>query len=135
MPVANQAQLGYFAVWGSSLHISSESQLQWIVPGLLHIYFGSIIFVTSFFAVESPRWLVKVGQHEKASKNLATLRNLPADHWYVQGELLDIRNQLEREQEAISGTKWYGILKEMFFDPKNRYRLMLSVFSQLLGQW
>jgi hypothetical protein len=59
---------GYFAVWGSSLHISGESQLQWIMPNMLHIYFASIIAVSSLFAVESPRWLMKVGKYEKRNK-------------------------------------------------------------------
>lgn len=126
---------GYFAVWGSSLHISGESQLQWIMPNMLHIYFASIIGFSSLFAVESPRWLMKVGKYEQATKNLSTLRNLPSDHWYVQAEIIDVRDQLEREKEATLGTKWYGIIRELFSSSANRYRLFLSVFSQLLSQW
>lgn len=127
--------LGYFASWGSSLHISESTPLQWVVPNLLHIYFAFIIATLSFFAVESPRWLIKVGQHEKALANLSKLRNLPGEHWYVQSEIIDINDQLAREREATMGTKWYGVLRELVTSPANRYRLMLSVFSQLLGQW
>lgn len=127
--------LGYCASYGSRLHISSDSQLQWVVPNLLHIYFASIIAVLSFFAVESPRWLVKVNRNEEAANKLSKLRNLPTEHWYVQSELLDITNQLEREQEATQGTTWLGPIKELVTLPSNRYRLMLSVMSQLLGQW
>ena len=127
--------LGYFASYGCSIHLSDSSQLQWVVPNLLHIYFATIIGVLSFFALESPRWFVKVGKHEEATKNLSKLRNLPADHWYVQSELLDINNQLEREKEATRGTTWLGPVKELLTIPGNRYRLSLSVFSQLLGQW
>ena len=127
--------LGYFASYGCSLHISSTSQLQWVVPNLLHIYFAAIIIVLSFGAIESPRWLVKVSKHEQAAQNLSKIRNLPVDHWYVQSELLDINNQLEREQEATSGTTWLGPVKELVTFESNRYRLMLSIFSQLLGQW
>lgn len=60
------------------------------MPNLLHIYFAAIIAGLSFFAIESPRWLVKVGRHEKAAVNLSKLRNLEVDHWYVQSEILDI---------------------------------------------
>lgn len=127
--------LAYFASWGSSIHISSDTQLQWIIPNLMHIYFAVIIGSLSFFAMESPRWLVKVGQHAKAAENLSKLRNLESDHWYVQSELLDISDQLEREKEATMGTTWFGPIKELVMLPANRYRLMLSVFSQLLGQW
>ncbi|KXT07336.1 hypothetical protein AC578_511 [Pseudocercospora eumusae] len=127
--------LGYFSIWGSQLHISADTQMQWVIPNLLHIYFAAIIFVTSFFAIESPRWLCKVGKQEKAATNLSTLRHLPIEHWYVQSELLDINNQLEREREATHGTKWYGVIRELIGSSANRYRLMLSVMSQLLGQW
>ncbi|KXT14391.1 hypothetical protein AC579_2753 [Pseudocercospora musae] len=127
--------LGYFSIWGSQLHISADTQMQWVIPNLLHIYFAVIIFVTSFFAIESPRWLCKVGKQEKAARNLSTLRHLPIDHWYVQSELLDINDQLEREREATHGTKWYGVIRELIASSANRYRLMLSVMSQLLGQW
>lgn len=127
--------LGYFASWGSSIHISNTSQLQWVVPNLLHIYFAFIIAALSFFAIESPRWLVKVGKHEKASENLSKLRNLDADHWYVQSELVDINDQLNREREATMGTSWLGPIRELFTIKSNRYRIMLSLMSQILGQW
>jgi len=127
--------LGYFASWGSSIHISNSSQLQWVVPNLLHIYFAAIIFVASFLAIESPRYLIKVGKHEKAAANLSRLRNLPAGHYYVQGEILDINDQLDREREATRGAHWSGVLRELVMDPANRYRLMLSIMSQILSQW
>ncbi|KAF2724162.1 MFS quinate transporter-like protein [Polychaeton citri CBS 116435] len=127
--------LAYFASWGSNLHISSSTNLQWVVPNLMHIYFAAIIFALSFGAVESPRWLVKVGKNEKAVENLSKLRHLPQDHWFVQSEVMDIQDQLNREREATMGTRWWGALKELVMLPANRYRIMLSIFSQLLGQW
>lgn len=127
--------LGYFASYGSHLHISSASSLQWVVPNLLHIYFATIILVLSFFAIESPRWLVKVGKNEKARANLSKIRGLPEDHVYVQSELFDIHDQLDREREATLGASWFGVVKELVLLPSNRYRLMLSVMSQLLSQW
>lgn len=101
----------------------------------MHIYFAAIICILSFFAIESPRWLVKVGKHEKAALNLSKLRKLPEDHPYVQTELIDINDQLNREREATMGASWLGPIKELLTIPANRYRLMLSIMSQILAQW
>lgn len=127
--------LAYFGSYGSNLHISDDTELQWVIPNLMHIYFAAIIFVASFFAIESPRWLVKVGKHEKAAANLSKLRNLDVDHWYVQSELIDINDQLEREREATKGTTWLGPIRELFSSKSNLYRIQLSIMSQLLSQW
>jgi sugar porter (SP) family MFS transporter len=127
--------LAYFASWGSSIHISSKTDTQWLVPNSMHLMFAGVIFILSFGAKESPRWLIKVGRHEEALKNLAQLRQLPADHPYITTEIIDINDQLNREREATMGTTWLGPIREMFSSKANLYRLQLSVMSQLLGQW
>lgn len=125
----------YFASWGSSIHISNKTQAQWIVPNSMHLMFAAIIASLTLFALESPRWLIKVGRHEKAAENLCKLRKLPLEHPYVQTEIIDINDQLNREREATMGTSWPGPVCELIMIPANRYRLMLSVMSQLLSQW
>lgn len=75
------------------------------------------------------------GRHEQALKNLSLLRQLPEDHPFVQNELLDVREQLEREREATLGSSRWGKLRELVMIPSNRYRFMLGIMSQLLGQW
>lgn len=127
--------LAYFASWGSSIHISSNTDAQWLVPNSMHLMFAGIIFVLSFFSRESPRWLIKVGRHEEALENLTLLRNLPGDHPYVQSEIIDINDQLNREREATMGTSWLGPIRELFSSKANLYRIQLSVMSQLLSQW
>lgn len=126
--------LGYFANWGTSLHISNNSADQWIDATILHILFASIIIILSFFALESPRWLAKVGKDEKAAGNMSKLRKLPQDHPYVRSELIDIHDQLEREREATLGSGFLGPLKELFLIPANRYRILLGLGCQLLGR-
>ncbi|CAN9094624.1 unnamed protein product [Alternaria alternata] len=127
--------LAYFASWGSSIHISSATDAQWLVPNSMHLMFAGIIFTLSWFAKESSRWLIKVGRHEEALDNLAVLRNLPADHPYVTSEIMDINDQLNREREATMGTTWLGPVRELFSSKANLYRIQLSVMSQLLAQW
>lgn len=127
--------LAYFASWGSSIHISSKTDTQWLVPNSMHLMFAGIIFILSWFAKESPRWLIKVGRHEDALKNLSILRQLPEDHPYVTSEIMDINDQLNREREATMGTSWLGPVRELFSSKANLYRIQLSIFSQLLSQW
>ncbi|KAF1844167.1 general substrate transporter [Cucurbitaria berberidis CBS 394.84] len=127
--------LAYFASWGSSIHISSHTDAQWLVPNSMHLMFAVLIFTLSFFSRESPRWLIKVGRHEEALDNLSRLRQLPADHPYVTSEIVDINDQLNREREATMGTSWLGPIRELFSSKANLYRIQLSIMSQLLSQW
>lgn len=101
----------------------------------MHLMFSLLIFVLSFFCVESPRWLVKVSRDEAAVQNLAKIRGLPPTHELVEAEIADIKAQLAREQEATSGSTFTGVIKELFTLPANRYRIMLSIMSQFLSQW
>ncbi|KAH7407013.1 MFS quinate transporter-like protein [Phaeosphaeria sp. MPI-PUGE-AT-0046c] len=127
--------LAYFASWGSSIHISPATDAQWLVPNSMHLMFAGIICFLSFFANESPRWLIKVGKHEKALENLSILRQLPADHPYITSEIVDINDQLNREREATMGTTWLGPIRELFSSKANLYRIQLSLLSQILSQW
>ncbi|KAF1830439.1 MFS quinate transporter-like protein [Decorospora gaudefroyi] len=127
--------LAYFASWGSSIHISSATDAQWLVPNSMHLMFAGIIFTLSWFPPESPRWLIKVGRHEEALENLCLLRKLPAGDPYVTSETMDINDQLNREREATMGTTWLGPIRELFSSKANLYRIQLSVLSQLLSQW
>lgn len=91
--------------------------------------------ILSFFNYESPRYLVKQGQDNKATENLARVRGLPVDHEHVLKEIGEIQLQLYEEKESTMGQGWTGYLKEMFLMPNNFYRIYLGLASQLLSQW
>lgn len=112
-----------------------EADYRQIVPTTIHIMFAGIILILSFFNYESPRYLIRRGQDEAATRNLARIRNLPMDSIHVMNEINDIQVQLHEEQEATLGQGWSGYLKEMFLMPNNLYRIYLGLFSQLLSQW
>ena len=92
--------LGSFVNWGTPLHISNKSALQWIDATTMHIALASIISIMSSFAIESPRWLYSVAKQDLAAVNMSKLCQLPAEHPYVRVKLIDINDQLGREQEA-----------------------------------
>lgn len=129
--------IGYFANYGTALHMSDESRNQWVVPTSLKIVMAGSIFILSFLlSVESPRWLLKVKQPEKAVRNLSKLRGLPEDHPYVLGEISDINEGLIVESEAVAGSSLLSKIKEVCFVKSIRYRvIMVASMAQLLGQW
>lgn len=127
--------LAYFANLGTAIHISDTSKAQWIVPTSVKIMLAIMVGVGSLFCYESPRWLVKVGRNEQALHNLSKIRNLPEDHPYVVGELNDVYEQLNMEFEAVKGSSILSIMKELFMQRSNRYRILLTISAQILSQW
>jgi hypothetical protein len=97
--------------------------------------FAGIIFLLSFVQYESPRYLIKRGQLDKAISNLSRLRGLPADDDYVMREITAIQTTHDAEMEATLGSGPIGVLKETFLVPSNLYRVYLTFMAQLLSQW
>ncbi|KXJ85421.1 general substrate transporter [Microdochium bolleyi] len=127
--------IAYFSNWGSSINMPNTSRMQWVAPQTAHIGFAGMLLIMSFTVAETPRYLTMKNQPEKAIQALCKLRQLPEDHPFVQAEVLGIREQLEREKEATHGVSRWGKVRELVMVPANRYRLMLGIMSQLLGQW
>lgn len=129
--------LGYFANYGTALHISDELNKQWIIPTSVKIPLAGLILIGStLFCVESPRWLIKKGNAAQAAKNLSKLRRLPAEHPYILGEISDINEQLLMEDEATSKTKFLDMFKSVFLVKSVRYRFFaIAAAAQVIGQW
>ncbi len=69
----------------------------WRIP--VAIQFAWAIILSGFFVFlpESPRWLVKKGNHERASKSLARLNSTDVDDPVVRSELSVIQTNLDLE--------------------------------------
>jgi hypothetical protein len=76
---------------------------------------------------ESPRWLAKTGQWDRAAVTLSRVRNLPAAHGYVQTELREMRVQLEFENRLVGGSGFWDLQREMWMIRGNRHRVLVSV--------
>ncbi|KAJ5715524.1 Major facilitator superfamily domain general substrate transporter [Penicillium malachiteum] len=127
--------LAYFANYGCQVNIGDTTHKRWEIPTSLHIMFAGLIFILSFLQYESPRYLIKRGQTEKALSNLSRIRNLPIDHDYVVREFTDIEAAHQAEMEATMGSGPMGIIKETFLMPSNLYRVYLTMMAQILSQW
>lgn len=76
---------------------------------------------------ESPRWLAKTDQWERAAATLGRVRNLSPDHEYVQAELHEMREQLEFEARLVGGSGFWDLQREMWTIKGNRNRALISV--------
>lgn len=70
--------------------------------------FSGLIMCLTFLQFESPRFLIKKGKDARALEVMSRLRKLPADHPYVQEEIVAIKIQHQEEMEATKGASWYG---------------------------
>ncbi|KAF3401890.1 Quinate permease [Penicillium rolfsii] len=127
--------LAYFTNYGCQVHMGDNTHKRWEVPSSLHVIFAGLIFCLSFFQYESPRFLIKRGQFDKAIANLSRIRNLPSDHEYVVREITAIQTAHQIEMEATLGTGPLGVIKETFLIPSNLYRVYLALMAQILSQW
>ncbi|KAF4760960.1 hypothetical protein N7455_001861 [Penicillium solitum] len=127
--------LAYFANYGCELNLGDNTHNRWLVPTSLHIIFAGLIFLLSFLQHESPRYLIKRGQLEKAISNLSKIRGLPTDDEYVVREISMIQTTHAAEMEATMGSGAMGVIKETFLVPSNLYRVYLTFMAQLLSQW
>ncbi|KAJ5198701.1 uncharacterized protein N7498_007818 [Penicillium cinerascens] len=127
--------LAYFANYGCQVNMGDNTHKRWEVPTSLHVIFAGLIFILSFLQYESPRYLIKRGQPEKALANLARLRGLPADHEYVVREINSIQTAHQIEMEATMGSGPLGVIKETFLIPSNLYRIYVALTAQVLSQW
>lgn len=119
---------------GCSLHVTGDAQ--WQVPLAMQCLPPTLLFISMIFLNETPRWLARTDRWERSAAVLSQLRGLPESHPYIQGELLEMRRQLEEELASINGkTGFWSIWKEMFTVPGNRRRAFLSIGLMCAQQW
>ncbi|KAG8728943.1 hypothetical protein FRC11_009879 [Ceratobasidium sp. 423] len=115
---------GFWVNFGVSKHISISAK-QWHIPIAVQFIPGGVLFISSMFLQETPRWLYKVGKREEAVTTLAWIRNLPLDDVYIQEEFALIGVQLDRELQVQRKKGFVGQLREIS-KPGLRNRLALG---------
>lgn len=121
--------ISYWLDYGVSLHIPTSTK-QWRVPVAIQIIPGALMLIGLFFLHESPRWLMKQGQHEKALESLAYMRCEPQDSVEVLKEMAEIRAQLDEEIRATDGITWKECLK-----PGTRVRFTIGFLIMFWQQF
>ncbi|CAE6447840.1 unnamed protein product [Rhizoctonia solani] len=124
------SMLGFWINYIMDRTISSNTKTQWIIPLALQMLPGLFLLLGAAFAPESPRWLAKNDNWDKAKKNLQHLRQLPLESNYVEEELRGIREQIENERllAADAERSWLSGFKELFHKgTRNRVAIGLTL--------
>ncbi|KAI8682204.1 MFS domain-containing protein [Fusarium keratoplasticum] len=107
--------LGFWVNYAVNKTISPDTSAQWRVPLGLQLLPGVILLAVLPLCPESPRWLCKQDQWEKAENIMADIRQLPISHPYVAKELREIRAEVEFEAHLNSINPGFkGKLKDLF---------------------
>ncbi|PWO00755.1 putative quinate permease [Tilletiopsis washingtonensis] len=116
---------GFWVNYGVKQHESDTGSAQWLIPFGLQLVPGAMLFIGSFFLIESPRWLLTRDRRDDASRNLCKLRNLDPSHPYVMDEMALFEETLARERREVGRTFW-GPIKFAFTSRTMLKRLALA---------
>lgn len=130
--IAFGTMMSFWINYGASLHITGKPQ--YIIPLAVQMIPAVFLFIGMLLNKESPRWLARHDQWEKAAAVLSRVSNLPQDHPYIQMELAEMSEQLELERRLIGGAKFMDLQKEMWLIPGNRKRTLISIMLMICQQ-
>lgn len=121
--------LGFWINYATSQTISVDSIAQWTIPLALQLVPGLLLAAGMFFCPESPRWLARKDQFEKAETILCKLRGMSPDHPYLRNELGEIRAQVELRSTLRMSKK--DQFKKLFA-PGVRNRMVIGMLLMFL---
>ncbi|KAI1265761.1 sugar transporter [Xylariaceae sp. FL1019] len=125
------AFIAYWIAYAANLYKKRLGEWDWKIVVIFQILVPAIILVLLPFQPESPRWYIK--RHNNIDKARHALLRIRDTEQEVEDEILAIREAIEYENEAISGS-----YKALFKDPSLRKRLFLGIIlnvgQQLTGQ-
>lgn len=120
------------AAWITYGTFPLENNWAWRIPSLIQGLASVVQLGSSFFLVESPRWLVSRGREEQARRVITKYHaDGNPDDPLVSLELEEIRRALDFEIESSKGTSYLA-----FFKTKgNRHRFFIILAVGFFSQW
>jgi sugar porter (SP) family MFS transporter len=125
LSITSGIMLAFWIDYGSLLHISGDAV--WIVPISMQALPAALLFIGMLFCYETPRHLARRGNREQAKHTLASVRNLPVSHPYIEREFGVICDQIDRERILTGGDTFLNLQKELWTVPSNRRRALISI--------
>ncbi|KAI8622974.1 general substrate transporter [Xylariaceae sp. FL1651] len=104
--------IGFWINFGINEHLDVTAPVSWRLPMGFQLVAAVPLLFFGIFLHESPLWLMRKGRTEEARKALEELRQLSAEHEYIQEELRHIRLRLD-EEAALTAN--YGTGAWAFF--------------------
>jgi SP family sugar:H+ symporter-like MFS transporter len=119
--------------YAAERHQSGKAASWQITMGLTFVW-AVILAVGIMFFSDTPRFNLRHGQVEKATKTMTDVYGVPENHYSIQMELEEMRTKLAAESTMDSPIReWINMWKA----PKMAYRLAigmgLQMFQQLTG--
>jgi SP family sugar:H+ symporter-like MFS transporter len=110
------------------------------IPIAIQFLWALVLGTGLTFLPESPRWYVKKGRVDAATRSLSRIRGQPGDSIYIQEELAEILANNEYEQEMIPTTNYFNSWLACFTgglrNPgSNLRRTILGTSLQMMQQW
>ncbi|OBT57507.1 hypothetical protein VE04_01608 [Pseudogymnoascus sp. 24MN13] len=127
-----QWPVGYLiAAWTTYGTFKLQSSWSWRLPSMLQIVPSVIQLILSFFAPESPRWLIYNDRTDEAIDMIAKYHaNGDRNSRLVRFEVAEIQIALNQEKEQ-KAMQW----SEFVRTPGNRRRLFILIFVGYMTQW
>jgi hypothetical protein len=125
LSITSGIMLAFWVDYGSLLHIGGDAE--WIIPISMQALPAVLLFVGMLFCYETPRHLARKGNRAQARLTLASVRNLPLSHPYVEREFGVICDQIDRERILTGGDTMINLQKELWTVPSNRRRALISI--------
>jgi SP family sugar:H+ symporter-like MFS transporter len=110
------------------------------IPIAIQFLWALILGIGLFLLPESPRWYVKRGRVDDATRSLSRIRGQPAESAYIQEELAEIIANCEYEQEVIPTGSYFSSWAACFTGglrnpASNLRRTILGTSLQMMQQW
>ena len=123
--------IAYWVNFACGKHIQALGDWDWKMVVIFQLLMPILILCQVFFIPETPRWYVQHGaQFEKARKSLQRVRETDQE---VEDELLAVREAIEFEKEAISGS-YSALWKDRSVRKRLYLAFIINAGQQITGQ-
>ncbi|TVY42528.1 putative quinate permease, partial [Lachnellula subtilissima] len=121
--------LGYWCNYIVNEYIPPTETRQWQISLAVQIIPSTLLFFAALFILpESPRFLVMKGKVVEARKVLAFVRHLSVEHEYINTEMDEIQEAIQRQSEPLTShtPSKLGIFRELWWKG-NRNRMFIGL--------